>query len=440
VNGGFEIGDLTGWSRSGSADNSEALRQTNFTPNIAPTEGISMALLCTGPGAVSGTSQGNIDGDLNNNLAYDTSILRQILTLTTRDVPATLSFDWSFLTSEGARAPDPYDDFFRVRLGSVVILSGSKPGGSSPFPDVALTEIGAAVTSAGSNGSTNGCSFIQGRSAFGTFRYLITAPGTYTLEFLVADEGDNNIDSGLLIDNVQLIPEIDLEINKTATPAPAIAGEPLIYEITVTNHGSGRARDVVVTDTLPAQVDFITHTLPIYADPTLPQGCTFWSGGNQLFCYLGDMLGGESVNFEVEVDVDSDALANGTLALVNTAEVDSESPEDNLRNNTKILETILQDSADLQVTKVSKPDTSVRAGEIFSYTIHVDNLGPSHARNVVLTDTILSSGMFTLLSVNDDPHRPSDFCTTTPTSGGTVIMCSLGQSLEPQGDPPRNGR
>ena len=151
------------------------------------------------------------------------------------------------------------------------------------------------------------------------------------------------------------------------------------------------------------------------------------------------MLGGESVSFEIEVDVQADALANGTLALVNTAEVDSLTADGNLRNNTIILETILQDSADLEIAKVSKPDTSVRAGETFTYTIHVDNLGPSHARNVVLTDTILSSGAFTLLGVTDDPNRP-DSCTTTSTSGGTVIACSLGESLEPQGDPPRNGR
>ncbi len=442
TNGGFETGDLTGWTVSGSAARVEALQATNFTPNITPPEGTYMALLCTGPGAINGTPQGNIDGDLNGNLAYDTSILSQILNLTERDVPATLIFDWSFLTSEGTRAPDPYDDFFRVRLGNEIILAGSKPGGISPFTDVSLTQPGVTVTSAG---STNNCQFVQGRTSFGTFRKLITNPGTYTLEFLVADEGDNNIDSGLLIDNVRLIPEIDLAITKTARPDPAIAGEPLIYEITVTNLGTGRARNVIVTDTLPLEVEFITDTLPNYVTDTLPSGCTFSagsgpSGEDQLFCGLGDILGGESVVFQIEVDVDSNALANGTLALVNKAEVTAEPPDRNLRNNTFLLETVLRDLADLRVVKVSKPDTSVRAGEIFTYTIFVDNLGPSHARNVVLTDTILSSGAFTLLSVTPDPNRLADSCTTTSTVTSTLIICTLGESLEPQGDPPRNGR
>ena len=438
-NGGFETSDLTGWTTGGSADHVEVLQESDFTasvgPKPTPTEGNYFALLCTGPGHVNSASQGNIDLDpagTSGTNEYDTSILTKTIHLTPGDVPATLRFDWSFLTAEAPNAADSFDDFFQVTLNGTLILVGSRQiGGVSPYPDVATNGVDYDVTS---SGSTNGCSFGWGRSNFQTFRMIITNDGTYTLVFLVADQGDTYDDSGLLVDNLQVTPEIDLEITKTATPDPAIAGEPLIYEVTVINHGSGRAVDVVVTDTLPAEVDFITGTLPIYADPTLPQGCTFTSG--QLFCDLGDVLGGESVSFEIEVDVDSDALANGTLALVNTAEVDSLTADGNSRNDIVILETILQDSADLRVVKTSTPDTSVQAGEIFTYTIFVDNLGPSHARNVVLTDTILSSGAFTLLNVTDDPDRASDSCTIN----GTIITCALGQSLEPQGDPPRNGR
>ena len=437
TNGGFETGDLTGWTTGGSANHVEVLQASNFTaavgPVPTPTEGNYFALLCTGPGEVNSASQGNIDLDPSLTDEYDTSILTKTIHLTPGDVPATLRFDWSFLTAEAPNAPDAFDDFFQVTLNGALILVGSRQiGGVSPYPDVATNGVDYDVTS---SGSTNGCSFDWGRSNFQTFRTLITNDGTYTLVFLVADQGDTQDDSGLLIDNLQVTPEIDLEITKTATPDPAIAGEPLVYEVTVINHGTGRAEDVVVTDTLPAEVDFITDTLPIYTDPTLPQGCTFNSGNNQLVCDLGDVLGGESVSFEIEVDVDSDALANGTEALENTAEVDSLTADGNSRNDIVILKTILQDSADLRVVKTSTPDTSVQAGEIFTYTIFVDNLGPSHARNVVLTDTILSSGAFTLLNVIPDSNR-SDSCSIN----GTIITCELGQSLEPQGDPPRNGR
>jgi uncharacterized repeat protein (TIGR01451 family) len=380
VNGGFETGDLTNWTTGGSAAHVQVLQASDFWTSIAapgqptPTEGGYFALLCNGPGSVDGTPQGNIDLDGVPTPEYDTSILSTNLSLTASDVPATLSFDWSFLTDEDRNAPSTYDDFFQVTLNTVVILAGSRPvGGVSPYPDVVgMNNVAYKVTAAG---LCFECFFGDGRNSFQTFRTLISNSGNYTLEFLVADQGSGDIDSGLLIDNVQLVPEIDLEITKTATPDPAIAGQPLIYEITVENHGTGRARDVVVTDTLPIQVDFITDTLPVYpTGPDMPQGCTFSAGSgpggeDQLLCDLGDVLGGESTSFEVEVDVDSDALANGTLILADTAEVDSLTADGNPRNDDVILETLLQDSADLQAAKVSKPDASVEAGEAFTYTI-----------------------------------------------------------------------
>ena len=172
-NGGFETGDLTAWSVTGSAAHVEVLQTTDFI-----------------------VSGGTDD--------FDTSILSRSFTLNPGDVPATLSFDWSFMTSEGTRALDPYDDFFHVRLNGEVILAGSKPGGSSPYPDVATDGASYQVTSVGSNGSTLGSDFVKGRSSFSNFSMVITDPGTYTLEFLVADQEDNDIDSGLLVDNVQL--------------------------------------------------------------------------------------------------------------------------------------------------------------------------------------------------------------------------------------------
>jgi len=450
-NGGFESGVLPpDWSTGGSADNVEVLEVSDWTTSIGdvgrpvPTEGNYFVLLSTGPGVLGG-AQGNIDLDGLATQDFDTSYLTTVLNLTASDVPATLSFDWSFLTAEEPTGQGIFDDFFRVRLNDVNILSGSRPyGGVSPFPDVGwMDNIQYTVDSPG--GPTDNSYFGYGRSSFQTFRMIISDPGTYTLEFMVADQGDANDDSGLLIDNVQLIPEIDLGITKTATPDPAIAGDPLVYHINVTNYGSGRALDVVVTDTLPIPVDFITDTLPVYADPDLPQGCTFSAGSgpggeDQLFCDLGDMLGGESVSFDIEVDVDADVLVNGAEALVNTAQVDSLTADGDLRNNTIILETVLQDSADLRVTKVSKPDTSVRAGELFTYTIYVDNLGPSFARAITLTDDILSVGAFTVTQIITDPNRINT-CTPMappPVGGGpgpTLIECELGEPLEPYGYP-----
>jgi uncharacterized repeat protein (TIGR01451 family) len=49
---------------------------------------------------------------------------------------------------------------------------------------------------------------------------------------------------------------IDLSITKSDWPDPASVEEPLTYTITVTNASFDDATNVVVTDTLPMDVDF----------------------------------------------------------------------------------------------------------------------------------------------------------------------------------------
>ena len=52
----------------------------------------------------------------------------------------------------------------------------------------------------------------------------------------------------------------DLEIAKTDNPDPVLAGGQLVYTITVKNNGPHIALDVVVTDTLPAEVTYVSDT------------------------------------------------------------------------------------------------------------------------------------------------------------------------------------
>ncbi len=210
VNGGFEVGDLTSWHTSGTAGRVEVLQASDFTTSAGPgarptpTEGSYFALLSTGPGEVNPVAAGNIDWDSGCTLDYDTTILTKTFSLAEADVPVTLSFDWSFLTSEGGRGTDVFDDFFQVTLNGVVILSGSRPcGGMSPYPDVVPLD-GISYQVEGGTFLTQGCVFEKGRSPFQTFSMSISNPVTYTLQFLVADQGDTLTDSGLLVDYVRL--------------------------------------------------------------------------------------------------------------------------------------------------------------------------------------------------------------------------------------------
>ena len=52
----------------------------------------------------------------------------------------------------------------------------------------------------------------------------------------------------------------DLEITKTVSPAHPVAGQEIVYTITVTNDGPIAAQNVIVEDELPAEVNYLADT------------------------------------------------------------------------------------------------------------------------------------------------------------------------------------
>ncbi|MBM4467094.1 MAG: DUF11 domain-containing protein, partial [Chloroflexi bacterium] len=215
----------------------------------------------------------------------------------------------------------------------------------------------------------------------------------------------------------------DLSVTKTAEPDTAVPGTLLTYEVTVRNNGPDFAPNVVVTDVLPTEVTYLDDTDSCVENPV-----------GTLVCSLGDLAAYSSRTFSINVLVDP--AATGTIT--NTVTVDSDASDSNNTNDTFQLATALSPLADLKITKVSKPDTHVRAGEFFTYTIFVDNLGPSYARGVQIDDDILSSGAFTIDGITTDPAR-NDACGVP--AGTTRVECQLLEALEPVGeDPPTGGQ
>lgn len=207
-----------------------------------------------------------------------------------------------------------------------------------------------------------------------------------------------------------VLPTADLTVSKVARPDPAVAGQNLSYDVTVTNHGPGTALNVELTDTLPAQVDYLSDNA----------GCT--NLGQTVTCALGDLPNGASRTVTITTLVHVDAVAgssSGTGQLKNTATVGSVSLDPNLSDNTTTISTLVQDKADLAVTKLCQPDVALKAGETGTCTIFVDNFGPSLARDVTVTDTHVSNGGFTFGTIT-----PSQGSCDPPASG--LITCHLG--------------
>ena len=197
----------------------------------------------------------------------------------------------------------------------------------------------------------------------------------------------------------------DLAITKTSIPNVATAGATLTYRLTVTNNGPLDTSGVRVVDTLPVgSVNFVATTGPCVQAPA-----------GVLTCTLPNIRSGETFSFDVQVTVGDGIVAGGSNTITNTAVVSADQTDSNLANNTATLVTIVNESADLRLTKTCKPDNPAPANSNAFCTIAIENLGVSAARNVVVTDTHLSAGAFTITSA------------TAPCviAGGTVT-CAIG--------------
>ncbi len=207
--------------------------------------------------------------------------------------------------------------------------------------------------------------------------------------------GQNNREST----DTQVVHDADLVAYKTSTPNPVVAGESLYYEITVVNEGPSDATGVVVTDTLPADVSYVADN----------GNATYLAGPPETLVFaFGDMPAGARQSVEIQVFVHTDAVVNDNLPLSNCVVVSGEQPDSSPANNETCAGTFATDLADLRIVKVGKPDDVVRAGELLTYTIFVDNLGPSDARDVRVTDDILSDLAWELVSVDPAPTTVLD--------------------------------
>ncbi|WP_457668343.1 isopeptide-forming domain-containing fimbrial protein [Thiolapillus sp.] len=281
--------------------------------------------------------------------------------------------------------------------------------GPSLAPDVVVTDTLPAgltlVSTSGCAEDPNGvvsCS-LGDVPVNGTASYTISvqadqgAPGSVTNTASVTsavpdpDPGNNTANETTAINQ-----RADLSIVKVDNVDPVVAGDLLTYTMSVTNNGPSNAVGVVVSDSLPGAVTAVS-TNGCVNDPMAVPDCT-----------LGDLQPGMSVSYQLVVRVN----AGTTAALMNSAQVTSNTPDPDSSNNTATEPTAVNASADLRISKVDNADP-VNAGDQVIYTIVVTNDGPSDAVGVTVADT-LPTGM-TLISSNGCSNDPSG-----------VPNCSLG--------------
>ncbi|MFA7681891.1 MAG: hypothetical protein WCX61_02575, partial [Candidatus Peribacteraceae bacterium] len=247
----------------------------------------------------------------------------------------------------------------------------------------------------------------------------VTCPGTITNTATVSvSSGDTNPsnNSSTATTSVQCATG-HLTISKTDNHDTALPGEALVYTITLTNVSSSPVTNVLVEDTLPSNLTYISASnggVVVQSNPTIVrwQSLTLAAGEvKELFLYA-------QVN---------QSTPNGTV-LVNTVSATA-SPTVTAQDTTTVQTGATGKSADLRITK-SGPGT-VQSGSTLSYTISVTNDGPDSATGVTITDVIPTGLSFVSADADCALQSTNVVCTHSgPLTSGSTDTFQI--TLKPQ--------
>lgn len=168
---------------------------------------------------------------------------------------------------------------------------------------------------------------------------------------------------GVALAPVPATPVADLGLSKTG-PASAWAGDTLTYTLALSNSGNTPASATLLTDTLPAGVNFITYTASAPA--------TFNQSGAVLTWDFGTLNNASAI--ALTLTASAAVTFTSAATLTNTAQTSTSTNETVLGNNSAQASTLITPLlADLQIAASAPAVLTI--GEALTYTLAVSNTG-----------------------------------------------------------------
>jgi large repetitive protein len=231
-----------------------------------------------------------------------------------------------------------------------------------------------------------------------------TEPVTNTAE-VSGNEKDPELGNNTKTVETPIGGSADLKILKTGPSAPVLLGNEFTYTLEVKNEGPSDAGAVKVVDPLPAEVEFVEATAPV--------GTTCAAVANTLTCELGTFVR-NATPVVIEVTVKATGLSPAGGKTVNTATVESPTTDPEPGNDESTAEVEIVPAADLALTKTA-PATVEPNGDL-TYNLKVENLGPSGAHGVTVTDPLPAGVELELASMGEGCFF----------SDQSAVVCELG--------------
>jgi uncharacterized repeat protein (TIGR01451 family) len=135
--------------------------------------------------------------------------------------------------------------------------------------------------------------------------------------------GEGEVEDYLI--EIQKQTGVDLSVSKVGDPNPVLVGDTLTYSLTASNAGPDLAMNVVVTDTLPAEVALVSAEV---------EGGSCTTLDNVVTCMAGDLAAGDSAVVTIQV------IPLEATTLSNCASVMGEGTELNPANNDTCIVTV----------------------------------------------------------------------------------------------------
>jgi LPXTG-site transpeptidase (sortase) family protein len=206
--------------------------------------------------------------------------------------------------------------------------------------------------------------------------------------------GNNSDTEGTVI-----TPVADLAVTKSDSPDPVLVGNNLTYTLAVTNLGPSPAANLVVTDTLPAGVTFVSASGTGWA-------CSEAAG--TVTCTRAALVVGAAPDITVVVTVTPAAVSPITNAVSVSSDTSDPVPANNSDTEQTAISPVIDVSLDKQVN-----DASPDFGDTVTFTLVVANAGPTIATNIDLTDVVPSGYTYVASSIAGGDTRSDSAPSTT---------------------------